>query len=151
MRTSAVIAILAAFSCSAEPYFVTLLPGKSFDIAFGSAAEVVCAYNIWKTDFPSGHTLSLGSVNLPYVCAGPALITCLQFGPNDANGFVTLKITPGPTDPLKTLVVPPTTNTVKVVLQSSVNLVDWTHAATVILTNPPSATFFRTVIEPEKR
>jgi hypothetical protein len=151
MKTSVVAALLIAFECCSEPYHITLLPGQSFDLAFGSAAEVVCAYNLWSTRFPTGQTKDLGPVNLPYVCAGPVLLSCKQFGPSDAEGFVTFKITPGPSDPLKTLVVPPTTNTVRVVLQSSVNLVDWVHAAAVVLTNPPSATFFRTVIEPEKR
>jgi hypothetical protein len=46
-------------------------------------------------------------------------------------------------NPSESLIVVPGTNAVTVRLESSTNLVDWTVAASVTLTNVPAATFYR--------
>ncbi len=106
-------------------------------------------------DNPSGRSLIWaafesvpGTGQVSAFIAGPAEVSLRSFVPATSPGNMTLRWLPGVADPNATLIVLPTTNAVSVRLESSTNLVDWTPAATVTLTNVPSATFYRATLAP---
>jgi hypothetical protein len=148
---------LLCLSAAASPIYrtyltntvVTLTEGQTFEILSGSNAGVNIAN-------PDGTTIAVAyffrfdqtPTNLRdgsgSIFAGPIklLVGVSSADPNQA-GYVSARLTPGIADAATTLIVPPTTNSVTLQLQSSTNLVDWSAAATVTLTNVPAALFIR--------
>jgi hypothetical protein len=151
----ALLCLIFALPAIAAPRYVTLREGQTLTVKSGEAAEMVTSESVsTSVTFPDRggafifHRNFVWSEKLsdrPLVIAGPATISCLP--PNGVDGsfsaFGTWKVTPGSEDPATTLTVAATTNSVTVRLESSTNLVEWSAAATVTLTNVPAATFFR--------
>ena len=127
---------------------LTLKEGEAIELISGSYAGVdidagngwiaVASFNRFDAA-PTGVRTGSGSH-----FAGPMKVNIgVQALEKVVYGYVTVRFLPGFVDPSKTLLVAPTTNSVTVQLQSSTNLVDWSTAAAVTLTNVPAATFFR--------
>jgi len=122
---------------------------KLLTIQPGETAEMVSSVNCDVTAYIDGNyiggvpTWNRSSVHSPFVVAGPASIKGTAFEQNPPIGFATFRILPDVADPATTLILPPGTNSVVLQLQSSTNLVDWSAAATVTLTNVPAALFVR--------
>ena len=75
--------------------------------------------------------------------AGPATIRFLASGSNSQLGFCTVQIDPASFPPDKTLVVPAGTAGANIILESSIDLVQWTTAPPGAYTNLQSNMFFR--------
>jgi hypothetical protein len=87
---------------------------------------------------PPGYPLSTGTVARGTIVAGPALIT------DDGGGaLLTVKLTPDTYDVNKTVILPPSTNQVRIALESSTNLVNWADATNGVYGSPDFARFFR--------
>ena len=88
-----------------------------------------------------GITLSamLGNgITVPVTIAGPARVKIdgLKF-------MATIRFTPEPYPPDKSILVPPGVGGATITLECSTNLVDWTSATNGVYTNQPVAKFFR--------
>jgi hypothetical protein len=154
------LSVLSALSVQAEAQrFVSLRKGDTITLRAGEAAEMMTSESVSTSVIfhnSSGefflHRNFVWSEKLsthPLAIAGPATVKCIP--PNGIEesftGFSTWRVSPGFTDPGKTLTLAPTTNAVTVHLEGSTNLVDWTKAASVTLTNVPTATFYRARLE----
>jgi hypothetical protein len=134
---------------SATNFF--LPAGQTIQAVSGDRMSIYAA----PPENPSGQSLVWaavanvpGTVSVSAFIAGPAEVSLRSFVPATAPGHMTLRWLPGVADPNASLIVVPTTNAVSVRLESSTNLVDWTTAATVTLTNVPAATFYRATLAP---
>ena len=79
------------------------------------------------------------------VLTGPGLLRI--YDPNCCHtSIVTVRITPGPQSPDKTIILQPGFGAA-VTFQSSTNLVDWQAAVSGVYTNVPSAMFFRIKVD----
>lgn len=151
------LAALALPALAADRYS-THFAATNFFLPAGQTIQVVSGDRMSIYAGPPGQPTAqslvfVGIADLPgrepiaAVIAGPADVTLRTFTP-PAPGHLTLRWLPGVADPNASLIVVPTTNAVSVRLESSTNLVDWTTAATVTLTNVPAATFYRATLAP---
>ena len=80
------------------------------------------------------------------VITGPATLTIVSGTPSRTTNnaaFITFEILPESSPVDKTLIVPPGTNQVEIMLESSTNLVSWATATNGIYGSPDAARFFR--------
>jgi hypothetical protein len=142
-----------------DPRFVTIHEGESLTVRTGEAVELASGAGSNVSILASSASGRMASqlVNPdgkfnPFAYAGPATITLgesLGPIPSGFSGYATFRVWPGATDPQTVSIVPPGTNAVTVLLESSTNLVHWSSAASVTLTNVPAATFFRAKVNPD--
>jgi hypothetical protein len=78
----------------------------------------------------------------PIVVAGPAALTYTP-GINSSTAMLTFTITPELTSPDRTIIIPPTTNKVQIVFETSTNLLHWSTGTSGIYGSPDEARFFR--------
>lgn len=129
--------------------WITLGPGQAIEYVSGINGNATI-YNNGASEIPfavfDGPWANTITARARAVLAGPCKLN-VGFNPNTQGGFATFRIFPDTESPAKTLVLSPTTNAVTVHLESSTNLVDWSVAASVTLTNVPTATFYRSRLE----
>lgn len=154
------LSALFALSAQAEPRYLTVTTNTVITLAPGEALQAVSGYGggitltladgktapFWQFAGIGGNPASEPARNLPVV-TGPMKITFWFTSNTDYGQYSTVRLLPNFVDPGKTLTVAPTTNAVTVHLESSTNLVDWSVAASVTLTNVPTATFYRARLE----
>lgn len=156
-----ILSLLCALPAFAGERYVTVTTNAVLTVASGESLEYVSGLNGSAALHPSG-SLPISFAIFPgtwanteapksrAIVAGPMDVHVSIFKNGDGlyTGFGTFRLTPNFADPSKTLVLSPGKNAVTVELQGSTNLVDWSVAASVTLTNVPTATFFRAVLKP---